>query len=344
MIREIYEYKYCYSLGWYCGIAIALEYNGLRRYSGPFDWYFSDYPSVLSMMDTDFQDFLDINNLQVESHRKEAFDDVKYGFRYVHDVKHDFDSEYTEIYEKYQRRINRFREAIKQPTCFFHAFRSNVELKFISENNTYINYVIKKTNHQNSVIYLLLNNMEVLENEECYYLGLDEYPYDPYQIATLFEKNTQLVNRCKELLSKEDIQNNIYFFENGGNHLNLKVGFLLKDINTVKKIESIIGNRDLYLWGAGHYGEKTLSLLQNSSIKVLGIIDNDFNKQNENINGTPIIPFKNLTKSVPIFIDLGNEEYCKDIKQQILAENPTINVFGWQDVLQRYPLKRTIRN
>ena len=46
------------SLGWFCGVASSMSKYGLRSFSSPFDWYFSDFKSVLHFIETDFIDFL----------------------------------------------------------------------------------------------------------------------------------------------------------------------------------------------------------------------------------------------------------------------------------------------
>lgn len=45
------------SLGWFCGTAASMSKYGLRSWFGPFDWYFSNFPGVLSCMENDFIDF-----------------------------------------------------------------------------------------------------------------------------------------------------------------------------------------------------------------------------------------------------------------------------------------------
>ena len=51
------------SLGWYCGTAAAMSKLGIRSFSGPFDWYQSDFSGVLNCLDNDFDDFLEKKNL-----------------------------------------------------------------------------------------------------------------------------------------------------------------------------------------------------------------------------------------------------------------------------------------
>jgi len=67
---------------------------GLRNHSGPFDWYFSDFDSILNLIETDFSDFMVKENLIVNSSNHKIFRDKKYGFVCQHDIDSDFETEY----------------------------------------------------------------------------------------------------------------------------------------------------------------------------------------------------------------------------------------------------------
>lgn len=95
-------------MGWYCGVASALARLGIRGHSGPFDWIFSDYSSVLYQIEHNFQDYLNIENLKVCDENEMFFKDLKYGFVYPHDIQMNFENEYHVIFEKYMRRVNFF--------------------------------------------------------------------------------------------------------------------------------------------------------------------------------------------------------------------------------------------
>lgn len=64
--KERDKYENCVSLGWYCGCASSLSKLGLRSVSGPFDWYFSSYRSVLELIETEFVEFMNRENLEVD--------------------------------------------------------------------------------------------------------------------------------------------------------------------------------------------------------------------------------------------------------------------------------------
>jgi len=100
------------SLGVNCLIASALSKHGLRSTSGPFDWCTSSLEGVLTLLENDFFDFMNYKNLRVDKEKKGVFDDIKYKINYNHDVKVSLENDYADIKEKYQRRIERFREMI----------------------------------------------------------------------------------------------------------------------------------------------------------------------------------------------------------------------------------------
>lgn len=68
-------------------------------------------------------------NLKVsEENGERVFCDGKYNIIYNHDVKESLKEEYDDIYNKYQRRIERFRTEIKDLSCFICGIRNTEEL------------------------------------------------------------------------------------------------------------------------------------------------------------------------------------------------------------------------
>lgn len=170
-------YNYFISLGWFCGTASSLSKYGFRDFSGPFDWYYSDLQGVIHFLETDFEDFLCRDNLQIVEGKPREFIDVKYGMHYNHDVKVNFEAEYDDIFAKYQRRIARIRKQMKKSVCFVRAVRNQGELDYIIHNKNYIQSVIKKENEHNEIIFLLLNHMKLPRSyvDGFYNLGIDVY-------------------------------------------------------------------------------------------------------------------------------------------------------------------------
>lgn len=190
-----------------------MERYGLRSYAGPFDWNTSEFDGVLKMIESDFSNFMLSENLLVDNDDAKIFHDVKYRIGYLHDINQDFDSEYLSIYQKYMRRIKRFKNDIRQPTCFIRAVYSEEERLFIEKNRNYIYKIIKKSNSKNEIIFLLLNYMEGLSDAFLWYrLGIGQYSGKLYPMRTMFDSNKDFSEFCKSnILSNEDLERNKIF-------------------------------------------------------------------------------------------------------------------------------------
>jgi hypothetical protein len=102
------------SLGSCCQTAYQLDKNGLRGPSYPFDWVVTPYKSLYEILKNNFKNWLTIDTLKCIT-GKHARDNV-YGISLLHDFQYkrpeEFLSDYDAHFEKYQRRINRFRELL----------------------------------------------------------------------------------------------------------------------------------------------------------------------------------------------------------------------------------------
>lgn len=211
MIIDNKHFQNCISLGWFCGTASALNYNGIRSCSSPFDWYFSNFANVLQMIENDFSDFLNIDNLKIDESNYQYFIDVKYDFWFTHEIQENFLEEYPLIKEKYNRRIMRFLQEIKNKTCFFRAVRDDNEIEYIIQNYQHILSVIKKHNPDNEIVFLFPNTLKFTKDFPGTYfnLNIDNYIGESYPLNHMFDNNKELVMFCKKLLPQEVIDKNI---------------------------------------------------------------------------------------------------------------------------------------
>lgn len=216
-------YDNCISLGCFCGTAAAMEKHGLRSHSGPFDWYFSDFDSVLKVIETDFSDFMKKENLLISESNQKEFCDTKYGFRCGHDIHCNFEEEYPLIYEKYMRRAKQFMKDAQSPTCFIRTVKSNREIRFIKENKEYIYQVLRKGNADNEIIFLLRNGLAELPDDFCWFrLNIDQYIGKTYEMRYMFESSKLLLEYCQKILPPEDVERNRRFDRK---HLKLRTKF-----------------------------------------------------------------------------------------------------------------------
>ena len=124
-IHSAYE---CIGLGEVCTVAAALEAFNLRNAAYPFDWTISEFQSICTVLEEDFQDFLDPHYLSIRPDSHGVIN--KYGIVFVHDfptveytgsldidaplnediLQSDWMNVLPEIEKKYRRRIDRFRD------------------------------------------------------------------------------------------------------------------------------------------------------------------------------------------------------------------------------------------
>ncbi len=206
-------FDYFISLGWYCGTAASMSKYGLRSHSGPFDWYFSDLKGVLECMNNNFEDFLDKRNLEVMENEPKEFKDRKYGFYYNHEINTCFEDDFSEICNKYRRRIEVFKEMIVRSTCFIRTVRNEAEWRFIQNNRFYIDAVVKKYNPENEVIYVVSRKRVDIENPEFPFFTVEAaYDGSSYEaLSSLFDDNLKLQKFCISSLEESRRTQNLYF-------------------------------------------------------------------------------------------------------------------------------------
>ncbi|MGB8468330.1 MAG: DUF1796 family putative cysteine peptidase [Candidatus Babeliales bacterium] len=134
------------SLGGCCTNALMLREYNVRQAAYPFDWIISPFDSLYQAIADDFKYFLDVAYLHVASNNCMVID--YYGLYYVHDfptidspaaikehkavsmrpitpLRNDWEKYLPQIQEKYQRRIERFRTALRSKDHVF-LFRSDI--------------------------------------------------------------------------------------------------------------------------------------------------------------------------------------------------------------------------
>ena len=109
------------SLGYFCSVAIDLEKLGLRSESSPFDWTIADFRGVISAIQSRFAGFLSYDLLAQNRQHLYIYKNIKYNISFYHDfdVYTPLKDQLSQIQTKYERRINRFYETIKNPPYLF---------------------------------------------------------------------------------------------------------------------------------------------------------------------------------------------------------------------------------
>lgn len=198
-------FTHYFSLGYRCSTAASLQKLGVRDTSGPFDWYFSPLDKVLLCIENHFENLLLPENILLDPEYDHKFTDILYDFVYYHEKRLDgkkgkSDKTVMEllpiIRERYNRRINRFYEFIKEPTCFIRAVKTPNEISYINTNEMKIVNLLKKYNPQNEFIYIipqtfLSPNIQI--SFKNYYL-VDKYLTSDGGSGELILRNKALTN------------------------------------------------------------------------------------------------------------------------------------------------------
>jgi len=166
------------SLGFYCEVAKELERLGLRSASYPFDWLISSWSGVEKMIDTQFDGFLNYDDLYQYDNSPSKYRNMSIEISFFHDFNglQPVKDQINEVEKKYKRRIDRFFEDIKKPTLFIRYIESAEEVEFWKNNYSDVQQKVRRYNAQNEI--WLVNCLDTtFENENVFYVEPDENDY-----------------------------------------------------------------------------------------------------------------------------------------------------------------------
>lgn len=125
----------------------------------------NEFKHVISLIQNNFKDYLNINYLYQDPLQKFMYTNVKYNVTFNHDFDqyNSLSSQISNVEKKYKRRINRFYDNIQEPTLFIREISGSRDLKYIEKNIIYINNVFKKFNNDNKIIFVSRRNLESKE-------------------------------------------------------------------------------------------------------------------------------------------------------------------------------------
>ena len=176
-----YKYKNIIPLGYYCGICQELERKGFRKYSLPFDWLITeDFEKVLYCIRTSFKDFLVKDNLRQEVDvNPNYYYDIALDMHFYHDFlsTSTMNQQYGKVKPKYDRRIQRFQNLIKEPSLYLRYLSSPKDIEYVKANRIAIDEFIKTIHPQSDILYFVdskydtlvsgMGGVIIVENDRC---------------------------------------------------------------------------------------------------------------------------------------------------------------------------------
>lgn len=150
-------YKHVISLGWFCSVAEEIERLGLRNASYPFDWILTDWDTVKDMLNGSFTDFLapdklfqDAKTANMYHHRDRQC------LTYVHDIDpyENYRQQVKKAQDKYERRLERLKHDICEPSIFLRYIRDKKEFQYVVENRESIEEWLKSFHPDNQIAYI----------------------------------------------------------------------------------------------------------------------------------------------------------------------------------------------
>ncbi len=207
------SYKNFISLGANCYVAEDLIALGLRDFSYPFDWCFSDdFSGVIDAIENSFNGFVDYDFLLQHKSNPTRYFNAKYRLSFYHDFNKflPLKKQIDEVSKKYHRRINRFYETIQKPTIFFRYIISENDYVFLKKEYVRIENLLKSFCPENRIIYIVHNDSLKDLGVEYFYVTKDE---NNWITRTPLRKSEKLHRLLKDI-NDIDKNRNIVFASN----------------------------------------------------------------------------------------------------------------------------------
>ena len=173
------KFKHIIPLGFFCGTARELERFGFRSRSYPFDWQIShSFASILYLLENGFPDFLNADAMSKEGDTNRYYNSIT-DIHFYHDFTPtgELAPQLPAVKAKYERRIERLYNDMKEPTLFVRYCFDAEEEKFYEENSSRIEAFVKKGNPENKILFIRSSDTARLENVEPW--RIDAYIAQP---------------------------------------------------------------------------------------------------------------------------------------------------------------------
>lgn len=207
-------YKHIISLGSFCSPALEIERLGLRDGSYPFDWVLSrSINNIVELISNGFSDLFNVDFFYQWKSQCSTYENIKCDIVFVHDFSQwrDLDSQLQQVMDKYQRRINRFYNAIQEKTLFVRYIESDSEYKYVEKNYDFILETLKSYNRENEILYIVNDDVCCQNNGLRNSIAVQKDADD--SVARKFaEKKPQIAKiLCAAYYSEEQRRSNLIF-------------------------------------------------------------------------------------------------------------------------------------
>ncbi len=150
------KFKHIVSLGYFCSPALEFKRIKRRSCSLPFDWLItSSFEKLFELIKCDFCDFLNPEFLFQLKQHPNYYRNTKWEIDFYHDFSayKPLENQLDNVTQKYNRRITRFFETIKEPSLFLRYITAD-DYPYIVENYNNILSFFKKYNPENEIIFV----------------------------------------------------------------------------------------------------------------------------------------------------------------------------------------------
>lgn len=179
------QYDCVFSLGEACFIATHLKNNGLRMFSGPFDWiYGSNFKTRCDILVSKFENYFNKEDLEFKEYRESnkmvTYRNKRTNLHYNHDFHSDlpFDYEYDIVKEKYERRINRLLKIISKAKKVLICYGDLANTKGGASSDNEIIECVKKLNEvyaPTKIDMLYIKHNSEMKNGDVAFKSLNDY-------------------------------------------------------------------------------------------------------------------------------------------------------------------------
>lgn len=210
------NFKHIISLGFFCDLALEIERLGYRDGSYPFDWCISkDWVGLQNAITGYFKNYLEYDAM---AQSKEDPTNYKndYNIQFFHDFTKykKLEKQLSDVQKKYDRRIKRFYESIKEPTLFIRVIndeKSKEELCYWNNNIIKLELFLQSFCKDNKIIFIADSSFKnKYKNISVYYFK--EKDDEEFNIISLSQTIQNILSNISYDKSKRE--ENYKFYEN----------------------------------------------------------------------------------------------------------------------------------